>query len=59
MLFGFLIYTGVIMEPSNLWEDMIYSIVEFKMSVLEKLLRVLSPNSRVFVTAASLYSKML
>ena len=38
---------------------MIYSIVEFKMSVLEKLLRVLSPNRRVFVTAASLYSKML
>ena len=38
---------------------MMYSIVEFKMMVLEELLRVLSPNIRIFVTAASLYSKML
>ena len=37
---------------------MMYSIVEFKM-VLEELLRVLSPNRRIFVTAASLDSKML
>ena len=47
------------MEPSNLWVDMMYSIVEFKMMVLEELLRVLSPNRRIFVTAASLDSKML
>ena len=39
------------MEPSNLWVDMMYSIVEFKMMVLEELLRVLSPNRRIFVTA--------
>ena len=51
-------YTGVKMEPSGLWVDMMYSIVEFKMKVLEELLRVLSPNRRVFVTAASLDSKM-
>ena len=38
---------------------MMYSIVEFKMKVLEELLRVLSPNRRIFVTAASLDSKML
>ena len=38
---------------------MIYSIVEFKMSVLEELLRVLSPNRKIFVTVASLDSKML
>ena len=37
---------------------MMYSIVEFKMRVLEELLRVLSPNRRIFVTAASLDSKM-
>ena len=29
---------------------MMYSIVEFKMRVLEELLRVLSPNRRTFVT---------
>ena len=52
-------YTGVKMEPSGLWVDMMYSIVEFKMKVLEELLRVLSPNRRIFVTAASLDSKML
>ena len=46
------------MEPSSLWVDMMYSIVEFKMRVLEELLRVLSPNKRIFVTAASLDSKM-
>ena len=57
MLFDY--YTGVKMDPSNLWADMIYSIVEFKMMVLEELLRVLSPNRRIFVTAASLDSKML
>ena len=38
---------------------MMYSIVEFKMIVLEELLRVLSPNRRNFVTAASLDSKIL
>ena len=51
-------YTGVKMEPSNLWVDMMYSIVEFKMRVLEELLRVLSPNRRVFVKAASLDSSL-
>ena len=57
MLFYY--YTGVKLEPSNLWVDIMYSIVEFKMKVLEELLRVLSPNRRIFVTAASLDSKML
>ena len=38
---------------------MMYSIVEFKMKVLEELLRVLSPNRRIFVIAASLDSEML
>ena len=57
MLFDY--YTGVKIEPSVLWVDMIYSIVEFKIMVLEELLRMLSPNTRVFVTAASLDSKML
>ena len=38
---------------------MMCSIVEFKMRVLEELLRVLSPNRRIFVTAASLDSKIL
>ena len=57
MLFDY--YTGDKMEPSNLWVDMMYSIVEFKMRVLEELLRVLSPNRRIFVKAASLDSKML
>ena len=47
------------MEPSNLGVDMMYSIVEFKMRVLEVSLKVLSPNRRIFVTAASLNSKML
>ena len=47
------------MEPSNLRVNMMYSIVEFKMRVLEELLRVLSSNSRIFVTAESLDSKML
>ena len=47
MLFDY--YTGVKMKPSNLWVDMMYSVVEFKMVVLEKLLRVLSPNWRIFV----------
>ena len=44
MLFDY--YTGVKMEPSNLWVDMMYSIVEFKIMVL-------------FVTVTSLDSKML
>ena len=44
MLFDY--YRGVTMDPSNLRVDMMYSIVEFQMMVLEKLLRVLSP--RVF-----------
>ena len=47
------------MELSNLWVDMMYSIVEFKMKVLEELRRVLSPNRRIFVITASLDSKML
>ena len=51
--------TGVKMEPSNLWVDMMYSIVEFKMMVLEELLRVLPPNRSIFVTAALLDSKKL
>ena len=38
---------------------MIYSIGEFKMRVLEELLRVLSPNRRISVTAAWLGSKKL
>ena len=38
---------------------MFYSIAEFKIKVLEELLRVLSPNRRNFVTAASIDSKML
>ena len=38
---------------------MMYSTVEFKMKVLEELLKVLLPNRRIFVTAASLDSKML
>ena len=58
MLFDY--YTGVKLEPSDLWVDMMYSITEFKMIVLEVLLGVLSPNRRIFVTAASsLDSKML
>ena len=52
-------YHTVKMESSVLLVDMIYSIVEFKIMVLEELLRMLSPNTRVFVTAASLDSKML
>ena len=57
MLFDY--YTGVKMEPSNLWIDMMYSIVGFKMRVLEEWLRVLSPNRRISVEAASLNTKML
>ena len=38
---------------------MIYSIVEFKMRILAELLRVILPNRRIFVTAASLDSDML
>ena len=57
MLFDY--YTGVKIEHSNVWVDMMYSIVEFKMRVLEELLRVLSPNRKIFVTAASLDSKIL
>ena len=45
MLFDYC--TGVKMEPSNLRVDMMYSIVDFKMKVLEELLRVLSPNRRL------------
>ena len=49
------------MEPSNLWVDIMYSITEFKMMVLEleQLLRMLSPNKIIFVSAALLDSKML
>ena len=56
MLFDY--YTGIKMEPSNLYVDMMHSIIEFKMMLLEELLRVLSPNRRVFVLA-SLDSEML
>ena len=38
---------------------MMYSIAEFKVKVLQQLLRVLSPNRRIFITAASLDSKIL
>ena len=38
---------------------MMHSIVEFKMMVLEELLRVLLPNRKNFVTAASLDPKIL
>ena len=38
------------MKPSNSSVDMMYSIVEFKMMLLEELLGVLSPNRRIFVT---------
>ena len=38
---------------------MMYSILQFKMSVLEESLKELTPNSRVFVTAASLDSEIL
>ena len=38
---------------------MMYSIVEFKMKVLEELIIVFSPNRRILVTALSLDSKML
>ena len=44
MLFDY--YMGVKMEPSSLSVDMIYSIVEFKMRVLEESLKDLSPNRR-------------
>ena len=47
------------MEPSNLWVDMMYSIVEFKMGVLEELLRLLSQNSRIFVTVTSLENTII
>ena len=57
MLFDY--YTGVKMEPSNLWVDMMYSIAEFKMKVLEELLEGLSPDRIIFVTAASRDYKML
>ena len=36
-----------------------YSIVEFKIRVLEESLKELSPNMRTFVTVASLDSKIL
>ena len=38
---------------------MMYSVLQFKMSVLEESLKELSPNSRIFVTAASLDSEIL
>ena len=57
MLFYY--YMLVKMGPLNLWVDMMYSILQFKMSVLEESLKELSPNSRIFVTAASLDSETL
>ena len=38
---------------------MMYSITEFKIMVLEELLRLLSSKRTIFVTAASLDPKML
>ena len=55
----FVYYPEVKMESSNLLVDMMQSIVEFKMRVLQESLRVLTPNRRIFVTAALLNSKML
>ena len=55
----FVYHPEVKMESSNLLVDMIESIVEFKMRVLQESLRVLSPNRRIFVTTPSLNSKML
>ena len=46
----FIYYLGVKMESSNLLVDMVQSIVEFKMRVLEESLRVLSPNGRIVFT---------
>ena len=46
MLFDY--YTGVKMEPSHLWVDMIYSIVEFKMRVLEESLGVFLSTINTF-----------
>ena len=53
MLFDY--YMGVEMEPSNLWVDMMYSIVEFKS---RGSLKELSPNRGIFAKAVSLDSKM-
>ena len=47
------------MESSHLLVDMTLSYVGFKRRVLKESLRVLSPNRRIFVTTASLNSKML
>ena len=47
------------MESSNLWVHILYSTVEFKMRVLEEILRVFSPNRRILVTTVSVDSKML
>ena len=55
----FVYYPEVKMESSNLLVDMMQSIVEFKMRVLQESLRMLTPNRRIFVTAALLNSKML
>ena len=55
----FVYYPEVKMESSNLLVDMMQSIVEFKMRVLQESLKVLSPNRRIFVTAALINSKML
>ena len=52
-------YAGVKIKPSNLSLDMMYSIIKLKMRVLEELLTLLSPNRRIFVTAALLGSKIL
>ena len=50
---------GVKIEPSNLWVGMMYSVVEFKMKVLEELLSVLSSNRKIFATAVLVGFKML
>ena len=55
----FIYFPGVKMESSNLLVDMMQSIVELKMRLLKESLRVLSPKRRIFVTTASLNSKML
>ena len=53
----FVYYPGFKIESSNCLVDMMLSIVEFKMSVLEESVRVLSPNRRIFITTASPNSK--
>ena len=57
MLFDY--YTGVKTKPSDLWVDIMYSIVEFKMRALEESQKELSPNRKIFVAVASQDSKIV